>query len=103
MVPIGGYTVETVAYALFAATLAIVFWVTLALLLVESRRNNHWLTRAGLMAVVLNAALFWTAACVARLLDLNRAAALNTWSRISYAMLAFYVLGYAVVNWKGKR
>lgn len=93
-------TATDIAYVLFALTLAVLFWLAVALLLVVSHRYNHWLRRFGLIWIAANAGLFWLAAGVMRYMALERAYVLNMWSRVLYAMLALYVLGYALINWR---
>lgn len=86
------------SYIVFAGILAVLFWATLVLLVLSSRRRRDWLRWFGLMAVVAMAALFWTTSAVMRITGTVNPFLLNTWSRILYAMLAFYVLSVAWIN-----
>lgn len=94
-----------VPYLVFDVVVAGAFWAALVLLLLTSARHNHWLRKAGLIVITAMAGAFWTAAAVLRVYDhgLPAAVILNWWSRVLYAMLAFYVLGYAWLNWRMRR
>ena len=87
-------------YVVFATFLALLYWTALVLLLLASRRYNHWLKRFGLMVITLAVALFWSTSAIMRVTHTTDATLLNMWSRVLYAMLAFYVLGFAWMNWK---
>lgn len=86
-------------YVAFAAFLASLFWSALVLMLLASKRYNHWLKRFGLMVITLVAALFWTTSAFMRMTQTTDAVLLNTWSRVLYVMLALYVFGFALMNW----
>lgn len=95
---------ETLVLVLIAGALAVAFWLTLILLVMASRRNNHWLKRLGLMAVAANFALLWSYAAVARVYDLpGRLQVTASWSRIASGMLAAYLLGSAWLTWRVER
>ena len=103
MEPLREISGEEQAYALFSVVLAVLFWSTLILLIATSRRSNHWLKRFGLMMLVGNAALMWSTTAILRVTANMMPLLINMWSRMTYAMLAFYVLGYAWLQWRRPR
>lgn len=95
---------ETFTLAVIAGLLALAFWLTLLLLLLASKRSNHWLRRFGLMAVALNFALLWSYAAISRAYDLaGRLQVTANWTRIASGMLAAYLLGFAWLTWRAVR
>lgn len=95
----------TLALALYSVVLAGVFWAALALMYLTSRQSNHWLRRFGLLTLVLHAAVFWSFSAWTRVFagyD-QPTFAITLWSRVLYAHLAFYAIGYAWLNWRQPR
>lgn len=95
---------ETLVLIFVAGALAVAFWLALVLLVMASKRSNHWLSRFGLMAVALNYALLWSYASISRLYDLEgRLQVTAGWSRVASGMLAAYLLGFAWLTWRATR
>jgi len=85
--------------ATFGFIVAVMLWSALAFMISTSRRANHWLTRFGLMAVTTVGALLWTTSTFMRVTNTMNVYLINAWSRIFYAMFAFYALGFALITW----
>lgn len=94
------FVVSDLPYAVFASILAAILWASFVMLILASRRRNHWLRRFGLMLVTANTALFWTVSAWMRIGGEPNPILLNNWSRALYAMFGFYVLGYSYFQWR---